>query len=53
MMYIISAIISVICGVVGGHSFYKASAGDKISQKITSICFGIVVSILYFMCFIG
>lgn len=53
MMYIISAIISVICGIVGGHFFYMASAGGKTSRKITAICSGIFVSILCFMCFIG
>lgn len=53
MMYIISAIISAICGVACGHFFYMASAGDKKSRKIAGICSGIAISILSFMCFIG
>lgn len=53
MVYIISAIISVICGIACGHIFYMASAGDKKSRKITAICYGVALSILSFMCFIG
>lgn len=53
MMYIISVIISAICGIAFGHFFYMASVGNKNSRKITAICSGIVISILCFMCFIG
>ena len=53
MVYVLSAIVAIVCGVCAGISNYNWAAGAKKNKMFFAISCGLLIGFVSFLCFIS